>query len=265
MAAQGRPGEADVVRFTALALASPQSWRTVRLVRSFRPADEHRPAVRAWVRRPRALRVEDLGGRLLEAKLHEPGPRTSTRFLTLGGDGGEVPPEADDSWLPISMRRPEAPFWSDYHWVAMLDPYELAVGSDLETGAETPALVVDEVGEVDHHGRPALQAMVRTLPGYDPRCDCCPLLPGVHSEARSVEAGGGRLSDQHPGWEHADCHVVRLDLGTGICVLTEQVGGSWHGRGHDVVVEAVDEDMPDELFVPPEPRRRMLGRRGSGG
>lgn len=280
MTGQDRPGTADDVRFTELALASPGLWRTVSLVRSFR-GEDHRAAVRAWIRRPDALRVEELDGRLVEASVRTPGPATAA--LTAAVDA--APPPAGDRAVPprpaqpvqeaprpqgtpdgigwpISRRRPEAPFFQDYHWVAMLDPYELAVGADLETGAEPPPLAFEEVGDVAHHGRPALQALVRTLPGYDPRCDCCPLLPGLHSETRSVEAGGGRVSDQHPGWEHAEAHVVRLDVGTGICVYTEQVGGSWHGRGHDVVVEAVDEDLPDDMFVsPPSGLRRLLRRR----
>jgi hypothetical protein len=44
------------------------------------------------------------------------------------------------------------------------------------------------------------------------------------------------------------------------CVLTEEIGGSAPGSGHELVIEAVDEQLPDELFEPP-PRERWLRRR----
>jgi hypothetical protein len=47
---------------------------------------------------------------------------------------------------------------------------------------------------------------------------------------------------------YATAHRVRLDLGTGICVLTEELGGSHAGAGHDLRLESVDEPLPDALF-----------------
>jgi hypothetical protein len=49
---------------------------------------------------------------------------------------------------------------------------------------------------------------------------------------------------------------VRLDLATGACVLTEEAGGSHTGTGHEVRIEAVDEELPDDLFSPEPARRR---------
>jgi hypothetical protein len=49
---------------------------------------------------------------------------------------------------------------------------------------------------------------------------------------------------------------VRLDVQTGVCVLTEAIGGDVSGRGHDVRIEAVDEPLADALFV--EPGRRLF-------
>ena len=49
---------------------------------------------------------------------------------------------------------------------------------------------------------------------------------------------------------------MRLDVGTGVCVLTEEVGGLTPGAGHDLRIEAVDEPMDDDLFVEPPPRAR---------
>jgi hypothetical protein len=42
---------------------------------------------------------------------------------------------------------------------------------------------------------------------------------------------------------------VRLDVETGVCVLTEEIGGPTPGKGHDLRIEAVDEPMDDGLFV----------------
>ena len=41
---------------------------------------------------------------------------------------------------------------------------------------------------------------------------------------------------------------VRVDVGTGVCVLAEALDGTWAGAGHEIVVEAVDEPMADALF-----------------
>ena len=48
--------------------------------------------------------------------------------------------------------------------------------------------------------------------------------------------------------DYPDAFRVRLDVGTGVCVRTEQIGGLTPGAGHDVRIEAVDEPMPDDLF-----------------
>jgi hypothetical protein len=59
------------------------------------------------------------------------------------------------------------------------------------------------------------------------------------------EGMAGRLD---PSTRFADAHLVRLDVATGVCVRTEEIGGSAPGRGHDVVIEAVDERTPDGMF-----------------
>ncbi|WP_380166467.1 hypothetical protein [Jannaschia sp. R86511] len=245
MTAGGGSGT-DAAAFCSSALSSPGAWRTVRLVRSWRGRDAD--DVRAWLRRPGALRVEALDGTLLAAGVQPARP--------VGGPN------------PAAGDRAEPPIYQDYHWVAMLDPYELALGADPVTGASVAPVVVDDVRRVVHHGRPALEAVVRTRPGYAPVCSCCPLLPGADSDDLLAEEGAGRAADRQPGHTHAEHHVVRLDLGTGICVRTEQVGGTQHGRGHDVVIEAVDEDMADVLFETPPRTRRWSRRRrrpASGG
>ena len=60
---------------------------------------------------------------------------------------------------------------------------------------------------------------------------------------------------------YPDAFRVRLDVQTGVCVLTAEIGGLRPGTGHDVRIEAVDEPMDDALFT--APRRRPF-RRGSG-
>jgi hypothetical protein len=46
---------------------------------------------------------------------------------------------------------------------------------------------------------------------------------------------------------------VRLVLGTGVCVLVEQLGGARAGWTKDVRIEQVDVPMPDALFTEPQP------------
>jgi hypothetical protein len=133
--------------------------------------------------------------------------------------------------------------YQDYRWVAMLDPAELADGHDPESDAVVPAIAVDSVVEVDHGGRPAWEATVRTTSAYEPRCACCPLL---HSRASDLlEYGPDGLQEEYP-----ESYRVRLDVGTGVCVLTEELGGGTRRgiSGHELRIEAVDEPMPDDLF-----------------
>ena len=147
--------------------------------------------------------------------------------------------------------------YQDYAWVAMLDPVELADGRDVETGGiAEQAVVADAVAEVDHGGRPAWEAVVRPTDVYEPRCGCCPLL-----RTRAVDLREYEDRPEHVLHADADAFRVRLDVGTGVCVLTEEVGGPNAGKGHDLRIEAVDEPMADALFIAPrrEPSRRRRG------
>jgi hypothetical protein len=146
----------------------------------------------------------------------------------------------------------DAPMYQDYRWVAMLDPVELADGRDPDDGIPvTPSLVVDSVAEVEHAGRPAWEAVVRTTPVYTPRCGCCPLL-----RSREVDLLEYRDYPGHVLATYPDAYRVRLDVGTGVCVFTQEIGGLTPGQGHDLLIEAVDEQMDDALFV--EPRRGLF-------
>lgn len=274
------PGPED---FRALGRSSPWLWRTVRVTygeRRWRPLGPERtelvgePVVRAWIRRPGSLRVEGLDGTLRTVEvLESPGAYTSSVMVAVCDDGNGVSDaalarleqEARDAAVArrdapprrrpdgLVARRPEdlghehdVPMWQNYLWVAVFDPVELADAGDPEPRA-APAAEVGPVGVVDHHGRPAWQAVLTPLPGYDPRCSCCPIMHSAASDAREAEAG----VLPEPGRRYAHAHRIRLDAGTGICVSSEELGGPRAGAGHEIVIEAVDEEMPDELFERP--------------
>jgi hypothetical protein len=249
--------------FTALARSSPWRWSTLRF--TVRRGLEGRvDPVRAWLRRPDVLRVETLAGELLEI-VREAGAAVAALTpdgghpIDLSWDGarppvlrpdGLVDQRPADRWTTIY----DAPMFEDYRWVAFLDPVELADGINRDTGARVPALAVESVTEVEHAGRPAWEAVVRTTPAYEPRCGCCPLLRSREVDLLEYGPGSERLLPTYPV-----AHRVRLDVGTGVCVSTGEIGGPTPGRGHDLRIEAVDEPMGDDLFV--RPRRGLFRRR----
>lgn len=274
----------DARRFSALARSSPWRWRTVRFIARWTPRSQlPRQPVRAWVRRPDALRVETLDGALVRAfRSDDLSGRSSLAWLQPAGGRGLPPPEPRGPLHPdapapaldedglVARRPPETPelryddpMYQDYFWVAMLDPVELADGEGRLVGdPERGAVRLDDVREAEHHGRAAWQALARPTASYDPRCSCCALLVSAASEAREAEALGRPVPGRDPDVRFAEAHRVRLDVGTGICVLTEELGGSRPGAGHDLRIEAVDESMSDDLFPEfPDRRRRLPWRR----
>lgn len=250
------PSAAD---FAALARSSPWRWSTLRFT-EVRDRHEGRGTLRAWLRRPDALRVETIDGALVQV-VRERRPSVGvlstdggrTQHLPWPGDPGASVPEFRPDGLvtarpSTSKLAYDAPMYQDYFWVAMLDPVELADGGDGNDRDAGSALQVDGVTEVDHTGRPAWEAVVRPTEGYEPRCGCCPLLRTRHVDV--LEYGTEMLAD-YPG-----AFRVRLDVGTGVCVLTQHIGGLTPGAGHRVDIEAVDEPMDDELFRDRRPRLR---------
>jgi hypothetical protein len=254
--------------FRALARSSPWRWSTLRFtVRWVGDPYRARP-LRGWVRRPDRLRVETIDGELVQVVREH---RQTVGVLTTDGGRTQSLPWATDASAPRPELRPDGlvarrpsnwtlslddPMYRDYSWVAMLDPVELADGrdeqdevGDLRT-VDVPGLDVDRLATVEHAGRPAWEALVRTTPHYEPRCGCCPLLRDRRID--ELEWGEPKL-DEYPR-----AHRVRLDVGTGVCVLTAAIGGVTSGAGHEVDLEAVDEPMADELFV--EPRRGLFRR-----
>ncbi len=253
----------DADAFAALARSSPWRWTTLRFTVSW-PADPWRTGeVRAWLRRPDSLRVESLDGALLRAERTRP---PTVRLYGIGG--GSTRPMAGASQTATPGLRPDGlvaerphdpsltyddPMHENYHWVAMLDPVELADG-DQRTGERAPALGFESIRAVEHAGRPAWEAVVVPEETYEPRCGCCPLL-----RTRAVDLLEYQDSPADVLAVYPDAYRVRLDVQTGVCVLTEELGGASPGKGHDVGIEAVDEPMDEALFV--RPRRRLLGRR----
>ncbi|OLT47980.1 hypothetical protein BJF85_13920 [Saccharomonospora sp. CUA-673] len=230
-------------RFHALARSAPWRWRSLRFTVDPRRTGE--PTVRAWVRKPGRLRVEDFDGtvmhRTADPDVAEP-PAVDPDALD---DHGLLADHPDR--LPVYRFDFEPPMYQDYRWVAMLDPYELATGRD-DDGAAVVGTEILDLAAVEHHGRPAWQARLRPTRWYDPRCGCCPLLFSAESEAAENH-------EPAPGTVFADSYLVRLDTETGVCVYSEDLGGSSAGQGHDLVIEAVDEHLPDNLFGPLRTRR----------
>jgi hypothetical protein len=242
--------------FAALARSSPWRWSTMRFTVSW-PGDRYRPqALRAWLRRPDALRVETVDGEFRQV-VHEQRSTVAVMSFPPTAETHRRYPWPTDGAAPFPELRPDglvrvrprhlsydAPLYRDYSWVAMLDPVEFADGAAPDTDAAP--LRMGEVRDVEHGGRPAWEAVAEPLSAYEPRCGCCPLLRS--REVDLDEWDGQNLLDAYP-----EAYRVRLDVQTGVCVLTEAIGGAVSGAGHDLRIEAVDDPLDDDLFR--EPRR----------
>lgn len=189
---------------------------------------------------PDGFPVED--GRLDGDQMHVPDLDADPVF---GEDGFVV----ERPWLQCQA---DDPMWNNYTFVAALDPVALADGFDGTVGAR-----IEDVQTTTHHGRPSWEAIVHPSAGYEPRCHCCSLLLAPQSF--------GGVGGVPAGLRWPDAHWVRLDVQTGVCVVAEQLGGSRAGTGHEIVIEAVDEPMPDDLFTarPGNTWRKTWGMRAS--
>lgn len=238
----------SVPLFRRLAQSSPWRWNTVEL--EFVPS-RHTDPVHAWIRRPGSLRVEKADGQVDElvfsatpfagtamvysdGRARQPEARwASDTAPTYDADGlvSALPSEAE-SWL-VDW---DDPFYENYQWIAMLNPIEIA-RSPHDHSSTTTRTEVSSVQLVQHHDRPAWQAIVRTTPEYDPRCECCALLSGHWDE--NVRQ-----------WVPGPSDIVRLDLQTGICVFVGSSNGLPTGHSElDVTIVAVDAPMEDSLFL----------------
>ncbi|MFT4296362.1 MAG: hypothetical protein QM582_13210 [Micropruina sp.] len=237
-------------QWRALARSSPWLWRTAHfdLVRT--GADPVR--LEAWLDRRNALRVEGGDGAPMVQELQR--SRSSWFGWDEQGNADSGTSEVPFPWEAtvtfdadglVAVRPPghevaEELMWRDYRWVAMLDPVELADGSDERLG---PATLVSELSAGERHGRLTWWAVVREGPGYDPRCTCCPLLDGQLAD-RIYDAEGGpraprlpRPTDLPTRW------LVGLDRATGIVVSLQPLDGQSSVGGFEVVLHAVDETV----------------------
>lgn len=235
--------------FRHLCRSSPWRWQTVRfelhsslptqvdggpaLTRAAGSGGAHRatnPTLSCWVRRPGALRVETATGKLLASttKINQ-----SKDSLFISGNRSPwllpprlVNPVKDAAGLVI--RRPEAqygePAYGSGRAAAALDPVEVA--GDHPVPLEKPfanVAEISEVHEVEHQGRAALEAILSPNSSYLPYFPDAPLL--------------------FPGRT-----LLRIDLDTSICVMSQSLDGGTAGAGHSMTLLGVDEYMLDDLF-----------------
>ena len=201
------------------------------------------------------VRVEDVDGRVLAAEWQIP---------TFRQGFGEESPEPERRSDGLVVRRPDSPhdpyryddpMFQSYHWVAMLHPFELADGVELdEDGALagpswfpdlSPIEALTGPKEVDHHGRAALEVEVATTDHYASRCPCCPLLDGAQASRRLSAAGWPQELNGEP-----EVLRLRLDTQTGVLVQLIELGGRTAVGNWFAIIEAVDHDVPRELFGP---------------
>lgn len=218
----------SVTAFRNLCRSSPWRWQSLRF--ELHHTGLATPAVHCWVRRPGALRVEAPDGTLLAGTT---GINASKGCLYISGSRKPwlLPPalvnpiKDDDGYV---VRRPEAlygePAYGTGRASAALDPVELSGEHPvpLETPFANPA-DVSAIAAVSHYGRDAVEAILTPGSSYRPVFADAPLL--------------------FPGRTK-----VRIDLETGVCVAATSLEGPNQGAGHWMVLLAVNEYMPDELF-----------------
>jgi hypothetical protein len=178
------------VRFRALARSSPWRWSSIQFEWKARGAAS---ADHVWIRRPDRFRVEGPDGTLRDA-------RVSTRAF----EGSFHKEGSKGKWLPTPgiwpsetepalnsegfvTDRParsdidfDTPFYTDYHWVAMLDPVELADRGLGGTDDDSPPVELTGLRAVTHHGRTAWEATAtrrRTTTRDAPAAHCWPANP----------------------------------------------------------------------------------------
>lgn len=238
--APGGPAE-QAAAFRNLCRSSPWKWQSLRFEYLDRPpassAESGAPdLVRAWLRRPGAMRLETADGLVLH----------STTGINDSRDGFYVRSTRKSWLLPphlltpvyddggLVRRRPEAaygePSFGNARFAAALDPVELAGSSPVPLEfPNSNAVELGPITEVDHEGRPALETTVSPNASYRPADPGAPLC--------------------RPGRT-----LLRIDAGTGVCVSSRWLDapGASDGPasyGHWLRILAVDEYMLDDLFL----------------
>lgn len=232
MSAQRSPVPEET--FRSLLRSSPWRWESLRFAISWRHAEESdaRPAppLRAWLRRPAALRVEAADGTLLHSSTGNEGSRdtlyvSATRKSWLLAPR-LVTPVYDDAGLV--RRRPQAAYgeatFGDPRWSSVLDPVELA--GDAPVAMEFPGanrVEILDLAQERFADRPVLAATVTPNHTYRPTAAGRPLVGSGHT-------------------------LVLVDVGTGICVSTTALDGPNAGAGHELQILAMDEYLTDDYF-----------------
>ncbi|MDQ0279191.1 hypothetical protein QO003_003494 [Arthrobacter silviterrae] len=239
----GLPLTADTFRH--LCRSSPWRWSSLRFelhrrdaaaareasARAGDPAsDAGVEAMKFWIRRPGALRVETLDGKLLASTTKINSSKDSL-FISGNRKPWLLPPAMANPVKDADgfvVRRPEAlygePAYGSGRFSAALDPVELA--GERPVPLEAPfanVAEIDGIAMVDHHGRPAVDAILTPNPSYRPLFPAAPLL--------------------FPGRT-----AVRIDLETAVCVASQSLDGDTSGAGHWMVLHGIDEYMLDDLF-----------------
>lgn len=221
--------------FRNLCRSSPWKWQSLRFEywdRAFEsapgPGD---PFVRAWLRRPGALRLENPAGLVLHSTTGINDSR-DVFYVSATRKSWLLPPHLvtpvyDDAGRV--RRRPEAaygePGFGNGRFSAALDPVELAGNAPvpIEFPGSNP-LDIKDVRHAEHEGRPVLEAVVVPNAAYRPGDTAAPL----------CLSGSTRL---------------RVDLGTGVCVASQSLEPGTEEYGHWIRILAVDEYMLDDLFL----------------
>ncbi|WP_461174313.1 hypothetical protein M1D93_06390 [Arthrobacter sp. Z1-9] len=221
--------------FRNLCRSSPWKWQSLRFEYWDEPFTDApnpgAPLVRAWLRRPGALRLETADGLVLH----------STTGINDSKDGLYVSATRKSWLLPphlvtpvyddhgLVRRRPEAaygePGFGNGRFSAALDPVELAGNAPVPL--EFPgsnAVDVQEVRQQEHEGRAVLEAVVVPTAAYHP----------AHPTAPLCLTGRSR---------------IRVDLNTGVCVASQSLEPGSEDYGHWLRIIAVDEYMLDDLFL----------------
>ena len=221
--------------FRNLCRSSPWKWQSLRFEywdQGFASAPAPgAPFVRAWLRRPGALRLESPEGLVLHSTTGINDSRDDF-YVSATRKSWLLPPHLvtpvyDDAGLV--RRRPEAaygePGFGNARFSAALDPVELAGNSPVPL--EFPgsnALDIQNVRHAEHEGRAVLDAVVVPNAAYHPGDPAAPLcLPGRTR--------------------------LRVDLGTGVCVSSQSLEAATEEYGHWIRIIAVDEYMLDDLFL----------------
>ncbi|MFH5880383.1 hypothetical protein [Arthrobacter sp. NA-172] len=227
---QGSPDADMSSTFRNLCRSSPWKWTSLRFEYQDRRGNTP-DTVRAWLRRPGALRLETPDGMLLHSTT---GINDSRDGLYLGSKRKSwllpahlVTPVYDSQRLV--RRRPEAaygePSFGNGRLAAALDPVEIAGNAPVPIEfPESNRVALGPIREVDHEGRPALETIA--TPGHS----------YVASDSATPLCFPGRT-------------LLRVDSGTGVCVSSQSLDGDTTGQGHWMRILGVDEYMLDDLFL----------------